>query len=100
MPREVKTKRLNRLIEKQKHYTLQSNQRLVGKTLQVLMKENATEQAYIFGQSDQNHTVLVPKDQITRMGLYDIVVESVTPHIIYGNVKNFQREAVPLMLAR
>jgi tRNA-2-methylthio-N6-dimethylallyladenosine synthase len=99
MPREIKTERLNRLIEKQKHHTLQSNQRLVGKTLQVLMKENATEQAYIFGQSDQNHTVLVPKDQITRMGLYDIVVESVTPHTIFGSVKDFQREAIPLALA-
>lgn len=100
MPKEIKTQRLNRLIEKQKHYTLQSNQRLVGKTLQVLMKENATEQAYVFGQGDQNHTVLVPKEQITCMGLYDVVVESVTPHIVYGNIKDFQREAIPLELAR
>jgi tRNA-2-methylthio-N6-dimethylallyladenosine synthase len=99
MPKEIKTQRLNRLIEKQKHYTLQSNQRLVEKTLQVLMKENATEQAYVFGQSDQNHTVLVPKEQITRMGLYDVVVESVTPHTIFGSVKGLQREVIPLALA-
>ncbi|MGL4611179.1 MAG: tRNA (N6-isopentenyl adenosine(37)-C2)-methylthiotransferase MiaB [Trueperaceae bacterium] len=100
MPKALKTERLNRLIEKQRHYTLQSNQRLVGTTLQVLMKENATKQAYVFGQSDQNHTVLIPEEQITRMGLYDIVVESVTPHTIYGNVKDFQREAIPLAILR
>jgi tRNA-2-methylthio-N6-dimethylallyladenosine synthase len=99
MPRDVKTERLNRLIEKQKHYTLASNQRLVGKTLQVLMKKPATTEAYVFGQSDQNHTVLVPKEQITHMGLYDVVVESVTPHTVYGNVKDFAREAIPLALA-
>ncbi len=99
MPKEIKTERLNRLIEKQKQYTLESNQRLLGKTLHVLMKENATEQAYVFGQSDQNHTVLVPKEQVTRMGLYDVVVESVTPHIVYGSVKGFEREAIALALA-
>jgi tRNA-2-methylthio-N6-dimethylallyladenosine synthase len=100
MPRDIKTERLNRLIEKQKQYTLESNQRLVGKTLQVLLKEHASsQQDYVFGQSDQNHTVLVPKEQVTRMGLYDVVVESVTPHILYSSVKGFQREAIPLSLA-
>jgi tRNA-2-methylthio-N6-dimethylallyladenosine synthase len=99
MPRAIKTERLNRLIEKQKHYTLESNQRLIGKTLQVLMKKPATTEAYIFGQSGQNHTVLVPKEQITRMGLYDVIVESVTPHTVYGTVKDYGREAIPLMLA-
>ncbi len=100
MPREIKTERLNRLIEKQKQYTLESNQRLLGKTLQVLLKEHASsQQDYIFGQSDQNHTVLVPKEQITRMGLYEVVVESVTPHIVYSSVKGFQREGIALTVA-
>jgi tRNA-2-methylthio-N6-dimethylallyladenosine synthase len=100
MPREIKTERLNRLIEKQKQYTLESNQRLLGKTLQVLLKEHASsQQDYIFGQSDQNHTVLVPKEQVTHMGLYDVVVESVTPHILYSSVKGFERAAIPLSLA-
>jgi hypothetical protein len=43
--------------------------------------------------------VLVLKEQITRMGLYDVVVESVTPHTIFGSVKGLQREVIPLALA-
>ena len=99
MPKEIKTERLQRLIDKQKHYTLVSNQRFVGKTLRVLMKESATEQAYMYGQSNQNHTVLVPKEQIKHLGLYDIRIDSVTPHTMYGSVQGFQQTSVPLAIA-
>jgi hypothetical protein len=67
--------------------------------LRVLIKEPATEQAYMYGQSDQNHTVLVPKEQIKQWGLYEVQVDSVTPHTMFGSVVGQPVEAIPLALA-
>jgi tRNA-2-methylthio-N6-dimethylallyladenosine synthase len=99
MPKDLKTERLGRLIEKQKHYTLASNQQFIGRNLQVLIKEPATEQAYMYGQSDQNHTVLVPKEQVQQFGLYEVRIDTVTPHTMFGNVVGAQTEAIPLAVA-
>ncbi len=99
LPREVKTERLQRLIERQKHWALASNQRFVGRELRVLIKEVADRSDYVVGHSDQNHTVLVPREQVARMGLHDVTVESATPHTLYGSVRGHKLEAIPLMMA-
>ena len=100
MPREVKTARMQRLIEKQKHWSHQKNQRFVGQNLRVLIKEEASSQGdYVAGHSDQNHTVLVPKSQAATMGLYDVRIDTATPHTLYGTVKGFETDAIPLMMA-
>src|SRR5690625_2563377 len=99
MPREVKTERLQRLIERQKHWSLVKNRELVGSTLRVLIKDIANEGDYLFGHSDQNHTVLIPKGQSNRLGLMDVVIESATPHTLYGSVKDHEADSVPLLMA-
>lgn len=98
MPREVKTERLGRLIERQKEFSYRANSRYVGRELRVLIKEVAQKGDYVMGHSDQNHTVLVPKDQVTRMGLYDVTIDSVTQHTLYGTVKGFETSSIPLMM--
>lgn len=99
MPREIKVERLQRLIEVQKEFSLKANQRLVGQELRVLIKEINDDTPYAFGQSDQNHTVLVPKNQITRLGLHQVIVEQATPHTIYARSKESMPEAIPLAMA-
>lgn len=99
MPREAKTERLQRLIERQKHWSYLKNQRWVGGDLRVLIKEAATDGNYVVGHSDQNHTVLVPKEQVTDMGLHTITIDTATPHTLYGTVKGHQTSSIPLMMA-
>ena len=99
LPREVKTERLQRLIERQKHWAWQSNQTFQGREVRVLIKEVATDSDYVVGHSDQNHTVLVPREQVTRMGLHDVTVTTATPHTLYGTVRGQQPQTIPLLMA-
>jgi len=99
MPRSVKTERLGRLIERQKHWALEANRRWLGRTLRVLVKERAKDGQYVAGHSDQNHTVLVPADQVRRLGLHEVRIEHATPHTLYGGVVGARPDAVALSLA-
>jgi len=99
MPREVKTERLGRLIEVQKRWSHLKNQRWVGRELRVLIKEPATSGDYAVGHSDQNHTVLVPKAQVAKMGLHRVKIDTATPHTLYGTVVGHRTESIPLMMA-
>ncbi len=99
MPKSVKSERIQRLIEKQKEYSHQANKRFVGKDIRVLIQDVNAKGDYIMGRSDQNHTVLVPKTQINRMGLYDVTVETGTPHTLYANVKGQKLDNIPLQMA-
>jgi tRNA-2-methylthio-N6-dimethylallyladenosine synthase len=99
MPREVKTERLGRLIERQKHFSLTANRRLVGRDLRVLVKEIGTDGDYAVGHSDQNHTVLVPKEQVGRMGLHTVRVTTATPHALYGTLATAAATRHPLVMA-
>ena len=99
MPRDIKTARIQRLIEKQKTYSHQANQRYIGRDVRVLIKEMANKGDFAMGHSDQNHTVLVPKDQVNRMGLHDVTIDNATPHTLYGSVKGFKLDSIPLAMA-
>lgn len=100
MPREAKTERLSRLIQRQKEHSLRANQALVGRELRVLVKEVGRDETYVVGHSDQNHTVLVPRHQVGAMGLKRVKVEHATPHALYGSVAATQAGSyVPLAMA-
>ncbi len=102
LPREVKTERLQRLIDVQKRWSLERNRALVGRTLRVLIKEVAREGDYLYGHSDQNHTVLIPRGQVNRLGLTDVMIDSATPHTLYGRALHPEADAdsaIPLLMA-
>lgn len=98
MPRAIKSERMQRLVAKQKHYSYERNQRWVGRDLQVLIKEPANYGDYVTGHSDQNHTVLVPTEQVKDMGLYQVTIDTATPHTLYGTVKGKKQGVIPLMM--
>ena len=99
LPRAVKTERLGRLIERQKHWALAGNRRFEGREVRVLVKELGRDGAHAVGHSDQHHTVLVPADQVTRMGLHAVRVDHATPHALYGTVVGVATDGVALPLA-
>ena len=99
LPRSVKSERLGRLVERQKHWALEGNRRFEGRTVRVLVKELGRDGAHAVGHSDQHQTVLVPATQVTRMGLVDVRVERATPHALYGAVIGAADRGVALPLA-
>ena len=99
LPKRVKTERLQRLIERQKWWSHRSNRRFVGRDLRVLIRESAREGDFAAGHSDQNHTVLVPREQVTRLGLHRVRVDHATPHTLYGHIPELQGTAIPLVMA-
>ena len=99
MPRAVKVERLQRLIDKQKRFAYEANQRWVGRTARVLIREIQSDGDFAVGHSDQNHTVMVPKGQVHRLGLHQVTIDHATPHTLYGAVAGAVRNAVPLVMA-
>jgi tRNA-2-methylthio-N6-dimethylallyladenosine synthase len=99
LPREVKSERLGRLVERQKHWSLLANRRFEGREVRVLVKEMGRDGAHAVGHSDQHHTVLVPAAQVHRMGLHTVRVEHATPHALYGQVAGARPTTVALPLA-
>jgi tRNA-2-methylthio-N6-dimethylallyladenosine synthase len=99
LPKAVKVERLQRLVERQKHWSLASNRAFEGREVRVLVKDLGRDAAYGVGHSDQNHTVLVPREQLQGMGLYRVKVSHATPHTLYGDVVGADVSAVPLVMA-
>ena len=100
LPREVKVERLQRLIERQKAWSLKRNGRWVGKTVEVLVRGVAKDEGYAEGHSRGNHPVLVPAAQASRPGLYQVEIRQATPHMLFGEVAGAAEAAtIPLMMA-
>ncbi len=99
LPRSLKVERLQRLIERQKRWSLASNRAFEGRELRVLLKDLGRDGSFAVGHSDQNHTVLVPQAQVRRMGLEQVRISQATPHTLYGEVVGARPGAVPLAMA-
>jgi tRNA-2-methylthio-N6-dimethylallyladenosine synthase len=99
LPKSVKTNRLQKLIDRQKAWSLRSNRSYVGKQLRILVRDLTREGDFVAGHSDQNHTVLMPKTQITRLGLHQVKISQATPHLLYGNSSTTNESAFPLVMA-
>lgn len=99
MAREVKVERLQRLIEQQKARSLAANEALVGRELRVLIKDLGRDSRYAVGHSDQNHTVLVPAEQVTSMGITQVRIDTATPHALYGEPAGRASPGIPLVMA-
>jgi tRNA-2-methylthio-N6-dimethylallyladenosine synthase len=100
MPKEIKTERLNRLIERQKHWSQLKNAALIGREVECLIRGAAYEPSFMEGHTQGNHPVLLPASQAPVAGLYRAVVEHATPHMLFGKVTQTIRQAsfVPLEL--
>ncbi len=81
LPREVKTERLMRLIDKQKEWSMRRNSRFVGREVEVLLRGDAFNPDFLEGHTRGQHATIVPKvPGFDRAGIYTVRVEGVTPH--------------------
>lgn len=99
LPREVKVERLQRLIEKQKEWSLRRNRAWVGREVEVLVRGPAKEAHWALGHDQSNHPVLLPSEQAPSAGLYRAVIEEATPHQLLGRVRKALLSAPELLEA-
>jgi tRNA-2-methylthio-N6-dimethylallyladenosine synthase len=86
MPKEVKTERLGRLVERQKHWSGLRNTALIGRELECLIRGAAYEPSFMEGHTQGNHPILLPVAEAPVPGLYKARIEHATPHMMFGKV--------------
>ena len=93
VPEEVKTKRLNEIIELQNRLSMVSNQADIGKTFEVLVegpsKKNPDE---FFGRSSQNKVVVFPNNGFVKGDYVSVKVENCTQTTLIGKLVNLKNE--------
>lgn len=95
LPREVKTERLARLIEKQKAWSARKNAAYVGRDVEVLLRGDAYDPNFLEGHTRGNHPIVVPKALgAAEAGIYTARVEHATPHTMYGKLIGPNGEAL------
>lgn len=85
LPRELKTERLQRLIEKQKSWSMKKNTRYIGRSVEALLRGDGFDPSYLEGHTRGQHPILVPKvPGYDRPGIYTVSVDQVGPHQFMG----------------
>ncbi|MGC9341534.1 MAG: tRNA (N6-isopentenyl adenosine(37)-C2)-methylthiotransferase MiaB [Bacteroidales bacterium] len=85
VPEEVKTRRLNEIIELQNNLSFESKHKDLGKTFQVLIEgESKRSKDHYFGRNSQNKVVVFPKS-IYKTGDYaNVKIENHTSATLIG----------------
>ncbi len=87
IPEDIKTKRLEEVIAIQRKLSLESNQRDIGKTFQVLVegvsKKNENE---LFGRTSQNKVIVFPKEHYKRGDYAMVKVHDCNSATLLGTV--------------
>lgn len=87
VPDEVKNKRLNEIINLQQKHSLESNQKCVGKTFEVLIEGTSKRSRdYLFGRNSQNTVIVFPKEHFNKGEYVNVKVESCTAATLIGKV--------------
>lgn len=87
VPEEVKTKRLQEIIDIQQQSSLESNQRAVGNVYKVLVEgtsKRSTEQ--LFGRNSQNAVIIFPKEDAKPGDYVHVKVNSCTAATLIGEI--------------
>ncbi|MBN2261304.1 MAG: tRNA (N6-isopentenyl adenosine(37)-C2)-methylthiotransferase MiaB [Prolixibacteraceae bacterium] len=86
VPEEVKSERLSRMIELQNRLSLDSNQRDIGKTLEVLVEGTSKKsKEELYGRTSQNKVVVFPKKNHQKGDLVMVTIERCTQTTLIGN---------------
>ena len=86
VPEEVKVERLNRMIALQNELSLESNERDVGKSFEVLIEGySKRSRDDFFGRTQQNKVIVFPKGHNQIGKLVTVRVERVTSATMIGS---------------
>ncbi len=87
VPEEVKSRRLTEIINKQRQYSLENNQRQIGTTVKVLV-ENISKKSedHLSGRDDRNTMVVFPKDNLVKGQYVMVKIDDCTSATLIGTV--------------
>jgi tRNA-2-methylthio-N6-dimethylallyladenosine synthase len=87
IPLEVKKRRLDEVIAKQRHHSFLSNQRDVGQTHRVLIEGfSKRSEEQLQGRSSTNKVIVFDKGDLKKGQYVDVLVESCTGGTLLGKV--------------
>jgi len=87
VPEEVKAKRLNEIIELQSRLSLQSKERDLGQTYEVLVEGSSKKSDdYLYGRTSQNKVVVFPKGNLSSGDYARVKISDCTSATLMGNV--------------
>lgn len=87
VPEETKIRRLEEIIQLQQQLSLQSNERDVGKTMEVLIEGvSKRSNSHWFGRNSQNKVVIFPKGDCKKGEYINVHIESCTSATLFGSV--------------
>ena len=85
VPDEVKTKRLEEIIELQQQLSLESNQQEIGKRVEVLVEGTSKRsEEQLFGRTSQNKVVIFPRGEFRKGDYVMVTVTSCTAATLMG----------------
>ncbi len=87
VPDEIKTRRLQEIIDLQQKHSLENNKKLIG-TKQIILVENYSKKSneYVVGRTDNNKTTIVPLNDGIKFGdSIEVEITNVTSATLFGN---------------
>lgn len=93
VPEEIKSHRLQDIIQLQNQLSLKSNQRDIGKTFEVLIEGVSKKStAEFFGRTSQNKVVVFPREQYKVGQKASVTITHASQATLKGIAKNGKRE--------
>lgn len=84
VPDEIKSDRLNRLIELQRKNSLQSNQKDSGKIFKILVEGEGKKHGQQMGRTDGNKITVFPDIKAQKGSFVNVKIEEVTANTLIG----------------
>jgi tRNA-2-methylthio-N6-dimethylallyladenosine synthase len=87
VPLNVKKRRLNEIIEKQRMHSKIKNESSVGKTFKVLVEGESKKSSLDFsGRNDQNKMIVFPRKNAKKGDYVNVLVNSCTGGTLIGEI--------------
>lgn len=88
VPPHIKTKRLNEIIELQRHHSLEWNKSKIGQVVEVLVENTATKSDnQLMGRTSENFVVVFPKKNNVIIGnLVNVKINACTSATLIGEI--------------
>lgn len=84
---EIKKERLNRLMDKQNYISLENNEKLLGKTLEVLVEGKSKNNPDMFyGRDRKNKLIIFPKQDNIIGKIKNVKITDVQSFNLYGEI--------------
>ena len=87
VPKEIKNKRLQYLMEVQKLINLQENEKYLGKVLTIIQEGKAGKDSTFMGRTINNKLIIYESDEELNGQLLNIKINKVTAGPFYGEIK-------------